>query len=63
MLSLDIRNEESSMELLKIIVEEWIKVRGFAVTSLWLGEYKCTTQETTKGKKSLRRELKKKTSN
>ena len=54
MLSL-IQDEDHSMELLKTIVEEWVKLRGFAVTSLWLEDYKRTTQEAGK---SIRKELK-----
>ena len=60
MMSLDIQDEDHSMELLKTIVEEWVKLRGFAVTSLWLGDYKRSTQETIKAKKGLRKELQKK---
>ena len=60
MMSLDIQDEDHSMELLKTIVEEWVKLRGFAVTSLRLEDYKHSTQETIKAKKGLRKELQKK---
>ena len=59
-MSLDIQVEDHSMELLKTIVEEWVKLRGFAVTSLWLEEYKHFTKETIRAKKGLRKELQKK---
>ena len=50
-MSLDIQDEDHSMKLLKTIVEEWVKLHGFAVTSLWLEDYKRSTQETIKAKK------------
>lgn len=60
LLSLDIEDEHHSAELLKTIVQQWIKIRGFAITSTWMEGYKRSTQKTTKGKKSLRKELHKK---
>ena len=54
-MSLDIQDVDHSMELLKTIVEEWVKLRGFAVTSLWLEDYKRSTEETIKAKKGLRK--------
>ena len=59
MMSLDIQDEDHSMELLKTIVAEWVKLRGFGVMSLWLEDYKRSTQETIKAKKGLRKELQK----
>lgn len=61
MLSLNIEEESHSAELLMNVIQQWIKIRGFAITSMWMEEYKRSAQETTKGKKSLRKELNKKT--
>ena len=59
MLSVDIRKEEDASELLQIIVESWVTMRGFALTSMWLEEYKRATAKNVKKGKSLRKELQK----
>ena len=59
MASIDVRDENHSAELLRILVQKWITIRGFGIASLWLEEYKRATKQTTKGKKALRKELSK----
>ena len=57
MVSVDLTDELSSTELLQHIVEMWVKIRGFSMTSAWLEEYKCASQKKTKAKKGLRKQL------
>ena len=42
------------------IIEMWVTIRGFALTSHWMEQYKQATREEVKKKKSLRKDLKKK---
>lgn len=58
--SVSIDDERDSLELLGHVVGLWLTIRGYAITKAWMEEYKWSTQTTTKGKKSLRKELKKK---
>lgn len=59
--SVDIQNESHSAELLRTIVDYWVKIRGFALTSMWLEEYKKSVKKSAiKGKKSLRKDIKQK---
>lgn len=62
MLSLDIRDDSQSQELLQEIVEMWVTMRGFSMTSFWMEQYKRVSHETTQKKTSLRKSLKKKNS-
>ena len=59
MLSVDIRDEEDAMELLRMVVESWVTMRGFVLTSMWTEEYKRATAKNVKKGKSLRKELQK----
>ena len=59
MLSVDIRDEEDAMELLRMVVDSWVTMRGFALTSMWTEEYKRATAKNVKKGKSLRKELQK----
>ncbi len=36
----DIVDEEDVNELLHRIVDMWVKIRGFAITSEWMADYK-----------------------
>ena len=45
-------------ELLQMIVEMWVVMRGFALTSMWMEEYKRATAKNVKKGKSLRKGLK-----
>ena len=56
MVSVDLQDEVSS-ELLQHIIDLWVKMRGFALTSAWMEAYKRASQKTTKGKKGLRKQL------
>lgn len=62
MLSLDIRDDSQSQEFLQEIVEMWVTMRGFSMTSFWMEQYKRVSHETTQKKTSLRKSLKKKNS-
>lgn len=59
MISADVATEEDSLTLLKDIIELCITTRGFAVTAMWLEEYKKAQDKNVKKSKSLREELKK----
>ena len=54
MVAVDIESEEDSQELLQMLLERWITLRGHAITSAWLEEYR-RVQTTTK--RSLRSSL------
>ncbi len=58
MLSAGIADEDHSSELLQTIVELWVTIRGFAITSVWMEEYRRPSKKTTKGSKGLRKRLK-----
>ena len=57
-LASDVMDEEHNTELLSIIVEMWMTVRGFAIVSNWLEEYKRARDKLLKGVKILRKGLK-----
>ena len=57
LLTLYISDHDSNM-LLRAISELWITIRGFAITSQLLEEYKQAAYLSLKGKRSLRKELK-----
>lgn len=46
-----------SQELLKMLVDMWVTMRGFALTSKWMEEYKLEKEKALKKSKSLRKEL------
>ena len=60
LLSLDIGDDNESQQLLQEIVEMWVTMRGFAMTSFWMEEYKRINREATKKRKALRKVLKQK---
>ena len=49
--------EESSAALLKMIISEWVKIRGFSYTSAWVEKYKATEKKTIQKSKGLRKQL------
>ena len=51
-------DQEEAVKLLTEIVDMWVTMRGFAITSKWMEEYKKAKKKTTKKSKSLRGELK-----
>ena len=54
---LGIAREEDASELLNLIVEYWVTVRGFALTSMLLEEYKRATVTNVKKTKGFRKYL------
>jgi hypothetical protein len=50
--------EECGQELLKVLIQLLVTVRGFSLVAAYMEEYKMSKQQTTKGKKGLRKELK-----
>lgn len=62
MVSVDIEDETESLKLLQSIVELWVKIRGFSITSAWMEQYKRASQRVTKAQKGLRKQLQKSTS-
>ena len=59
-LNVDIVDDDDCQELLKEIVGLWLTIRGYAMTSFWMEQYKVATREEVKKKKALRKDLKKK---
>ena len=57
MLALYIIKDEDVAELLHAIVDLWITMRGFALTSSWLEQYKLANKKNVKKSKSLRKGL------
>ena len=43
--------------LLEMIVREWVKIRGFSLTSAYMETLKCQQQKTTQKSKELRKQL------
>ena len=58
MLTADIEEEQYALELLHAIIQLWITIRGFAMTSSWMESYKQVHKKTTKCSNGLRRRLK-----
>ena len=58
MLSVDIPDNRDGLELLRHVVELWLTIRGFGMSKAWMEEYKRSSHTSTKGKKSLRKDLK-----
>ena len=56
-ISIDISSEEDSAELLDMLVDMWVTMRGFAITSSWMEEYKRAAAKTVKKSKGLRKQL------
>ena len=57
MLALYIIKDEDVTELLHAIVDLWITMRGFALMSSWLEQYKLANKKNVKKSKSLRKGL------
>lgn len=49
--------EEDAEELMTLIIDMWVTMRGFTITSMWMEEYKRATSKNVKKSKSLRKEL------
>ena len=59
MLSVDIPEEHNCLELLRHVVTLWLTIRGYSITKAWMEDYKSAVCTTTKGKKGLRKQMKK----
>lgn len=55
--AVDIREEEAANDLLQMVVDMWVTMRGFAATSVWMEEYKRAKNKTVQKAKSLRKQL------
>ena len=56
-LTIDISDAKDVDELLNRVADSWVTIRGFAITSSWLEQYKLTSHKSTSKGKSLRKEL------
>ena len=59
-ISIDIDTRDDSQELLYMMVKKWVTMRGFALASSWLQDYKNITARELSKKKALRKELREK---
>ncbi len=57
LISQDINEEETSLELLHEIINLWVTVRGFSLASTWLEVYKRAAKTTVSKKTGLRKGL------
>lgn len=57
LMSQDIDSPSEAEKLLKDIVQLWVTIRGFALATSWMEEFKKTTQKTTQKAASLRKTL------
>ena len=55
--AIDITDVEHSKELLTSIVEMWLTMRGIAITSNWMDQYKLAKDKLISKSKSFRKEL------
>ena len=55
--SLDIEDEVVGTQLLKYIVELWLTIRGYTISSSWMEKYKQVKKTSTKWSKGLRKTL------
>lgn len=60
LLCLELDDDDLSKELLSLVVEMWITIRGFSMASAWVEFYKQSMQTCTKKKQGLRKGLKRK---
>lgn len=56
-LAVDISDENQANELLNLLIEQWITIRGFSLTATWLEQYKKASKQSTKKWKALRKEV------
>lgn len=49
--------EDSAGALLQMLVNQWIKIRGFSCASAWLEEFKVSQKKTTQKTKGIRKHL------
>lgn len=58
LLCLDLDDDELSKELLGLVTEMWITIRGFSMASAWIEYYKQSKEKCTKKQQGLRKGLK-----
>lgn len=56
-MAVDISDENQANELLNLLIEQWITIRGFSLTATWLEQYKKASKQSTKKRKALRKEV------
>ena len=49
--------EESGAVLLQMVVNQWVKIRGFSFASCWVEKYKAAQRKTTQKSKGVRKQL------
>ena len=49
--------EQSAAELLQMIVNHWVRIRGFSYASAWLEKFKTAQKKTTQKSKGIRKHL------
>ena len=49
--------EGSATALLEMVVNQWVKIRGFAYASAWLEKYKTAQKKITQKSKGIRKHL------
>ena len=52
--AVDIADERDADELLKMIVENWVTIRGLALASKWIEDYKRAKNQTLKSLRDLK---------
>lgn len=50
-------DKEIERKLLKMVIEEWVKIRGFSFANAWLEQYKSKIKKTLQRSKGLRKNL------
>ena len=59
-LSVDIPDEKEAMDVLELIIGMWLNIRGFSLAGIWQDQYMRANKQASQRKKSLRKELKRK---
>ena len=49
--------EASASVLLEMVVNQWVKIRGFSYASAWVEQYKTAQKKTTQKSKGVRKQL------
>lgn len=49
--------DSSASELLQMVVNQWVKIRGFSYASAWVEQYKVAQKQTTQKSKGVRKQL------
>ena len=49
--------DSSASELLQMVVNQWVKIRGFSYASAWVEQYKVAQKQTTQKSKGVHKQL------